>query len=240
MMKIILGSLEKLDLHSIVGHIRVVDSVEQLLNKDNEKGTYFLNLTEENSNAVVRYQENVYIPATSLLSSPKSIGLHIYFDLESYPFYQKVKEMISKEDQPKGVFRFRRTVQHNRKHSLLTGDLYTLSSLFGKPQIIRVKQTDQSVTPSHTIILMNFDGGTMAHIEYTVSDRERIELEWSGIKKIIEFDSDQMVSIQSTRKLTQPLTYSVDAILACAHKVDQELIDRLNDFSRLINGGVYS
>ncbi|MDW0112427.1 hypothetical protein [Sporosarcina saromensis] len=240
MMKIILGGLEKLDFSATAENIRVVESVEQLLKKNNDEITYFSTLTEENSNAVVRNPENVYIPATSLLESHKSLGLHIYFDLESYPFYQKVKEIISKEDQPKGVFRFRRTVQHDRNHSLLTGDLYTLSSLFGKPQDIRVKQTDQSVTPSHTIILMNFGGGTMAHIEYTVSDRERIELEWSGIKKIIEFDSDQMVSIQSTRKPAQPLAYSVDAILACAQKVDQELIDRLNDFSRLIDGGVYS
>ena len=106
----------------------------------------------------------------------------MYFDLENYPFYQKVKEMIGKEDKPKGVLRFRRMVKKDENQSLLAGDLYVLSSLLGEPQDVQVKQTDQSVTPAHTIIMMNFGGGTMAHIEYTVTNQERIELEWSGIK----------------------------------------------------------
>ena len=112
--------------------------------------------------------------------------------------------------------------------------------MLGEPQDIQVKQTAQTVIPAHTIILMDFGGGTMAHIEYTVAKQERIELEWSGIKTILEFDSDQMRPIQQGSKASLPLAYSVDAILASAQKVDQELVNRLNYFSNLINGGAHS
>ena len=48
----------------------------------------------------------VYIPSTGLTTDNKNLGWHVYFDLENYPFYQKAKEIIGKEDKPKGVFRF--------------------------------------------------------------------------------------------------------------------------------------
>ncbi|WP_421102832.1 hypothetical protein ACOKXV_08730, partial [Sporosarcina psychrophila] len=182
----------------------------------------------------------VYIPFTELTADHQMLGWHVYFDLANYSFYQKVKELIGKGDKPKGVFRFRRMVNQYENNSLFTGDLYVLSSLLGEPQRIQVKQTDQTVIPVHTIILMDFGGGTMAHIEYTVTNQERIELEWSGIKTILEFDSDQMRSIQQGSKASLPLAYSVDAILATAQKVDQVLVNRLNYFSNLFNGGAHS
>ena len=160
---------------------------------------YVLAASEEQLKAVENSENEVYIPFTELTDDHQRSRLDVYFDLENYPFYQKVKEMIGKEDKPKGVFRFRRMVKQDENNSLLTGDLYVLSSLLGEPEDIQVKQTDQTVIPAHTIILMDFGGGTMAHIEYTVADQERIELEWSGIKTIIEFDSDQMRPIQARK-----------------------------------------
>ena len=109
--------------------------------------------------------------------------------------------------------------------------------LLGDPKDVQIKQTDQSLTFAHTIIMMNFGGGTMAHIEYTVTDQEQIELEWSGIKNIIEFDSEEVGVIQSGTKGISTLVYTVDAILATAHQLDQTLVDRLNHFNKLIKGG---
>ena len=49
-----------------------------------------------------------------------------------------------------------------------------------------------------------------------------------------------MRPIQQGSKASLPLAYSVDAILASAQKVDQELVNRLNYFSNLFNGGAHS
>ncbi|MFJ7936164.1 hypothetical protein [Sporosarcina sp. NPDC096371] len=233
MTKIIIASLEKIDIRSTLENVRVIESVDQLKNAASDGITYVLATSEEQMKVLESSDHEVYIPAFALTAAHQHMGQYVYFDLESYPFYQKVKEVIGKEQKPKGVLRFRRIVKHGGKRSLLAGDLYVLSSLLGKPQDVQVKQTNLSVTPSHTIIMINFGGGTMAHIEYTVADQEKIELEWSGILQILEFDSEQMKPIQSTFQLR----YSVDAILASARKVNQELIVQLNDYSKLINGG---
>lgn len=239
-MKIVFASLEKLDFRNTVENVILIESVEQLNNTTYEDITYVLPVSEEYMGIIADAGNEVYIPFTELTVDHQSLGWHVYFDLENYPFYQKVKGLIDKEEKPKGVFRFRRMVKQYENNSLLTGDLYVLSSLLGEPQRIQVKQTDQTVIPVHTIILMDFGGGTMAHIEYTVTNQERIELEWSGIKTILEFDSDQMRPIQQGSKASLPLAYSVDAILATAQKVDQVLVNRLNYFSNLFNGGAHS
>lgn len=239
-MKIVFASLEKLDLHNTVGNVSLLESVEQLNNTTNGDTTYVLAVSEERMKAEGISGNEVYIPFTELDDDQQRLGSHVYFDLECYPFYQKVKELIGKEDKPKGVLRYRRMVNQYDNKTVLTGDLYVLSSLLGAPLDIQVKQTDQTVIPAHTIILMDFGGGTMAHVEYTVTERERIELEWSGIKTIIEFDSEQMRQIQQVTKTSLPLDYSVDAILASGQKIDQELVNRLNYFSNLITGGAHS
>ena len=204
-MKIVFASLEKLDLNNTFENVSLLESGEQLKNTTNGDTTYVLAVSGEHMKAEGISGNEVYIPFTELDDDQQRLGSHVYFDLECYPFYQKVKELIGKEDKPKGVLRFRRMVNQYDKKSLLTSDLYVLSSLLGKPLDFQVKQTNQSVIPAHTIILMDFGGGTMAHIEYTVAGQERIELEWSGIKTIIEFDSDQMGSIQQGTKTSLPL-----------------------------------
>ncbi|MBO0588128.1 hypothetical protein [Sporosarcina sp. E16_8] len=239
-LKIVFASIEKLDFRNAFENLTLVESIEQLGNSANEDTTYVLAAVEDQLKAVEDSGHEIYIPSTGLTADNQSLGWHVYFDLENYPFYQKVKEVIGKEDKPKGVFRFRRIVNQYANNLLLTGDLYVLSSLLGELQGIQVKQTNQIMIPEHTIVLMDFGGGTMAHIEYTVAEQERIELEWSGIKTIIEFDSDQMRPIQQGSRTSSQISYSVDAILASAQKVDQELVTRLKYFSNLINGGAHS
>jgi len=239
-MKIVFANLEKLDLRNAFINVSLIESVEQLKDTTNMDAIYVLAVSGEQFKVEGNSGNEVYIPFTELTDDYKNLGWHVYFDLESYPFYRKVKELIGNEDKPKGVLRFRRMVNQDDNRTLLTGDLFVLSSLLGEPQDIQVKQTAQTVIPAHTIILMDFGGGTMAHIEYTVTDRERIELEWSGIKTIIEFDSEQMTPIKHGSKTSLPLAYSVDAILTSAQKIDQELVKRLNYFSNLITGGAHS
>lgn len=238
-MKIVFASLEKLDFKNTLEKVCIVELIEQLKKKPDDYTTYVLATSEEQLKALENRDCKVYVPSDQLVTTHRNQGWYVYFDLENYPFYQKVKEIIRKENSPKGVFRFRRTVKSRENPSILVSDLYVLSSLLGEPQDIQVKQTDSLVQPSHTIIMMNFGDGTMAHVEYTVSNQERIELEWSGIKNIIEFDSKEMNSIRLKDKTSLSLTYSIDTIITTAHKVDEELLDRLNYLNKLINGGAY-
>ena len=236
-MKIVFASLEKLDFRNTVENVILIESVEQLNNTTYEDTTYVLPVSEEYMGIIADAGNEVYIPFTELTVDHQSLGWHVYFDLENYPFYQKVKGLIDKEEKPKGVFRFRRMVKQYENNSLLTGDLYVLSSLLGEPQRIQVKQTDQTVIPVHTIILMDFGGGTMAHIEYTVTNQERIELEWSGIKTILEFDSDQMKPINPNDRTLSPLKYSVDDIVSSAKVIDEKILNRLDYFQKQVGEG---
>lgn len=233
MTQIVLGSLEKFDFNTTMVEVDKVDSVKDLT----EGKVGVVALTEENLTDAKKHTGTAYLPATVV--SDSDIGQsNVYFDLENYPFYQAAKAIISKDAKPKGVFRYRRTVNQEKDNTIFASDLYVLTRLLGKVEDINIKQTDQSVVPSHTIVMINFGGGMMAHIEYTVSDHERIEFEWSGDKNIIEFDSNEMRGIEPGYMTRLPLMYSVDNVLETAHEVDQDLLNLLNHFKDLLNGGV--
>ncbi|MBP1948427.1 hypothetical protein [Virgibacillus litoralis] len=222
---IVFARLDKIDYQATLRTI--VDSVEQQAKQDE---TALLSLSKTKLDAVLNENNNIFIPSTLLDNAAE--GVNVYFDLENYPFFQKIKEVIEKENKPKGVFRLRRIIGNGESKELIAGDLYVLSSLLGETQDIQVKHTNQTVSPCHVIVTVNFGGGTMAHLEYTFSEQdESIELEWSGIKTILEFNSETM-------NPTDPsLVYSVDSIIDTAHPADQSLIKRLNNFSQLVNGG---
>lgn len=236
MTKVVLANTERLDLVSSLAQVNVLDSPSDLSATDETVSV--LSDVSDHLSVLNDDKNEVYIPSTLLTENHiAQENVHVYFDLENFPFYQRAKDIIEQEDKPKGVFRYRRMVTKDEKSSTLIGDLYVLSSLLGDAEDIKIKQTDQSTIPAHTIITVNFGGGTMAHIEYTVSDRERIELEWSGVKNIIEFDSDEMSPIEPIDRTKLPLLYTVDSILETAHQVDQELLEQLNNFTELVNGG---
>lgn len=237
MAKIVLGKLEQLDFRTTLEKVHVIESVGGLTVTKGE--SYVLEHTDHHAEAVRNAEHSVYLPVSALTTGDKNQDVKVYFDLENYPFYQKAQEMIRQEAKPKGVFRFRRTLKQAVNESIIAEDLYVLSSLLGEPEDVQVSQSNQSVLPIHIILMINFGGGTMAHMEYTFTqtDQERIEFEWSGVKNIIEFDSEALKPIQPDHHRNLALIYPVDSILNTAHQVDQELIDRLDHFKKLINGG---
>lgn len=232
MSNIVLSDLKKLDFSTTMTDVEVVESTKNLSGAN----TSVSELSEVDLKEARTSSATVYVPAT-VVSDQDLNKSKVYFDLENYPFYQAAKEIVSKDVKPKGVFRFRRTVNQNKDNTIFATDLVVLTDLLGEPVDINIKQTNQSLVPSHTIVMVNFGGGTMAHIEYTVSDHERIELEWSGDKNIIEFDSNEMRGIKPGNMTRLPLMYSVDTILETAHEVDEELLTSLNRFKDLLNGG---
>src|SRR5690625_4610131 len=237
MTKVVLANPHRLDFVSTLVKTNMLESVEQITTDEEVVSV----LPDESENLTVEnnHETKVYIPSTLLTNDViNKSNVHVYFDLENYPFFQKAKEVIEEGPKSKGVFRFRRMVKQGEDPNILAGDLYVLFSLLGSVEDIKIKQTDQTITPAHTIIMINFSDGAMAHIEYTINDRERIELEWSGVKNIIEFDSDEMSPIQPIDQTKLPLLYTIDSILETAHKPDQSLIDQLQTFEEIVSGGV--
>lgn len=238
MSHVVLANKDKFNTEKKLNEVKFVNSVNQIT----EDGiTYVLNSTEIDTQLHQNQNNNLFIPSTLLEEVEVSEGLKLYFDLEQYPFFQKVKEFITNQQNPKGILRYRRKINKSEGASLIVSDVYVLVSLLGKAQDIHVKRTDAAVIPYHLIVTVNFGEGTMAHLEFTMSnDNELIEFEWSGVKNIIEFSSKEMIPIHPHSSSSLPLYYNVDSILTSAHKVDQDLVDRLEYYSELINGGTKS
>lgn len=235
MTTIVLGRKDKIDFRTTLKEVDVLESVNEV--KSNQTRV-FLEETEENISAIDPQAHDVYMPSHQLTEAQDaSHNIYVYFDLENYPFYQAAKAVIEKKDKPKGVFRYRRMIKAAEEEALFASDLYILTELLGEPEDIKVRRTDPAVIPTHTIVMVNFGGGTMAHIEYTISDEARIEFEWSGTENIIEFDSAAMTPMQPKGHTALPLTYSVDSIVSLARQLDQSLLDQLATYRQRIQGG---
>src|SRR5690625_3279353 len=190
MTKIVLGRKDKIDFRTTLKEVAFLNTVNEI--KDDQTRV-FLEGTEQNIAAMSPQTDDVYIPSHQLTEAQDaSQNIYVYFDLENYPFYQAAQAIIEKKDKPKGVFRYRRMIKEVEEEALFASDLYILTELLGEPRDIKVRKTDAAVIPTHTIVMVNFGGGTMAHIEYTISNEERIEFEWSGTENIIEFDSEEI------------------------------------------------
>lgn len=199
--------------------------------------TVFLSLQKFDKQKHMSEDANLYIPV-GLVDDVKGLKVNVYFDLELYPFFQRIKEVIASEEKPRGVLRMRRTLFQDESESVMFGDLYVLSSLLGEPSEAMLKRTQREVRPCHVILTVDFGGGMMGHLEYTfANEAERIEFEWSGIERIIEFDSNEMTPIKPGGFTALPLSYSVDAILSGAHHVNDTLLRSLNKCRSLLNGG---
>ena len=231
-----MSDIEKIDNPFTVENVTILKSLDEIEDNGKEDTNYVV-ATDEYAKALARKKENIYLPYSLLMEKHRNEQVFVYFELEALSFFQSFTQIVKNETNPRGVFRFRRTINRENNQPLIAGELYVFSTLFGVPKDIHIKKTDSSKAPRHIIIMINFGDGTIAHIEYTVGDQEKIELEWSGIKNIIEFDSDQMKPVIPNDKTLLPLTYSVDAILSSAKVIDDKMIIQLDDFQKLLDGG---
>jgi hypothetical protein len=237
MVIILVENLDKLDTRKTVINTETLTSFDEISENQVENFAYVMKVTEENVRSATQHTERVFLPSTSVMSFDKPIDSYVYFDLESYPFFQKFKKLMEQLQQSKGVLRFRRTMLEDNR-SLVVSDLFVLSAIFGDFESVHIKQSKRQSGTFHMILLVNFGKGIMSHIEYTVANEERIELELSGIKSIVEFNSDHMKPIQPESKTRLPLSYSVDDIIASARKVDDTMMNNLHAIRELIEGKV--
>lgn len=154
-------------------------------------------------------------------------GYKVYFDLAAYPFFQHIHATITAQDEKCGVLRFRRSGENNE----LVGDLFVLTLLFGTMEQVHVTLRELA-GKKHMIVQCKFGENVMAHIEFTTSEQERIEFEFSSPQYILEFDSAEMVP-NSPYKGPQ---YHIDCILKFAVEMDDILLGKLRRIEQMVGG----
>lgn len=224
-MNVILGSFKEVEL----GQASRLYSVENLLEVNSEQGSFIMDATEENLRVLEKSGYDFFLPSGLLKYMNEDSKAKVYFELECYPFYRKIKEVIQNGSKANGVFRFRRMTKEDNLE-IMADDLYVLSLLFGEPKEKQIKRAKRNDT-SHIILMIRFDSGAMAHVEFTVANVERIEMEWSGIKRIVEFDSEEL------KGQLLPLQYNADDLLRSAKKVDAVLIEKVKFYRDILAGG---
>ncbi|MCM3359339.1 hypothetical protein [Psychrobacillus sp. MER TA 171] len=225
-MSIILGDFTEVEL----GQASRLQSVEKLVEINGEQGSFVMDATEKNLRALEKSGYNIFIPADLLSYVNEDSDAKVYFELECYPFYKKIKEVIENGSKANGVFRFRRMVREYNL-DIMAGDLYVLSLLFGEPKVRQIKRSKRDSGISHMILMIRFESGAMAHVEFTIANVERVEVEWSGVKRIVEFDSEEL------NGQLLPLQYNADDVMRSAKKVDAVLIEKVKFYRDFIAGG---
>ena len=181
-------------------------------------------------------KENLYLPVRRLNESAEGMKGFVYFDLALYPFFQEARKIILNSEQLQGVFRLRRTFAHDVNEEQIAGDLFVLEKIFGDAKQIHVKHSRKEKKPYHVIVTVNYGNGTMAHLDYTFNDTFRIEVEWSGIGKIIEFNSSESSPIIPAKSTGVPLAYRVEAIIEHAEAIDTQLVENLSKYKVALKG----
>lgn len=183
---------------------------------------------------LLKGEQQLFLPLELLDSINSWKNRRVYFDLESYAFFEKAKGVIQQALEPKGVFRMRRLVEKLDKHRV-AADVFVLSNLFGNPIDVFIKEAKKSL--QHLIVTINFGNGCMTQLDYTTAKQEYVEMEWSGNGKIIEFSSVEMNPFQPRHFTAAPLTYNADVLMKNSRVIDEELLLQLDVLYERIVGG---
>jgi hypothetical protein len=227
MTNIVLANIERIDFITTTIKVNVVDSIAKL-----GENTVLINLNDVSLTDLKGH--TAFIPATFLQEGNLN-DVKVYHELAQYPFFQQAQSVIQNNGIVKGVFRLRRVVNEAKNTAVIASDLCVLSSLFGDPVFIDVKNSQTNARPNHVIVMIHFAGGVMAHVDYTFSNKESIELEWSGVQQIIEFNSDEMNPFDPGSFTTLPLQYNVDSILRNAEPAEQ-VLPKFQEFLQAVGG----
>lgn len=216
--------------------IKIIKGIEEAADKTK---TYAMDIKYMVLHDMVnKFKGQLFVPIDVALRVKASERVQVYFDLELHPFFQKFKEFMSSKHDQQAVLRFRRMVGVGVDESIMLSDMYVLAKLFGELESIHIKRTKSHSTLRHIILTINFDGRTMAHLEYTFSEeRESIYLEWSGVDCVVEYHSDDMNPISSNIDSIPPLLVDIESIVTQAHRFDHALLSQLEKFQTILNKG---
>ncbi|WP_243355012.1 hypothetical protein [Bacillus litorisediminis] len=232
-MNVVFAQNHRLDDQTGIRHVTFAETPEHLTNEN----TTYVVWSDNQLESYFNKGHQLYIPYSRIKKEHADLDrVFVYFDLESFLFFKKISEEIV--SQSKGVLRFRRLVDRETNSSIITEDLYVLSTVFGVPEEVKVLKSKQQDHPSHVILTVLFDKETLAHLEYTFDAGERIEFEWSGVKTILEFNSEEMNPFLPTDHSSLPIVYTVDSIIEHAHKLSPDFLAEMDRFHVLVKGGV--
>ncbi|RPF54285.1 hypothetical protein [Aquisalibacillus elongatus] len=177
--------------------------------------------------------EVYYLPTERVVENLANHNVYVYHDLSLYAPFQKMKHYIKEETSLKGVFRMRRLLNHVDDPQFVIGaDLFELESLFGKPEKIYLKSTQ-----NHSIVSVRYVDGTMAHVDYTFQTKDYLSIEWSGLKYILEFDQHDMSPFDE-HNYFESFQIDVDHLLNEAYPLERltNYISRLDLAELGVNG----
>jgi hypothetical protein len=157
----------------------------------------------------------IYVPAI-LINSIQGENVKVYHELQQYTFFDSVKEVILQDRERKGIFRLRREINGQKNNLVIASDLCALASIFGTMEKVVVRHSRLGLEPKHIIVMVRYSAGTMAHIDYTFSDKESLALEWSGTRRIIEFNSEEMNPVVPSRYLKATVQVHIVPIIRSA------------------------
>src|SRR5690625_4754835 len=145
--KVVVAHLNQIDWQSTFAETKTVDAAEQIVG-DSE--IFLVDVT--NHSFLSSNEGQTYLPVSALEQHRQTENAYLYNDLELYPFYQEAKSIITQADSRKGVFRLRRVFPEKTNDYYIAYDLLLLEEIFGEPEQIFVKRTDQTKSPQHVIV----------------------------------------------------------------------------------------
>lgn len=172
-------------------------------------------------------KELLLLPFYALDQKNNSSITKVYFELETYAFYQRFKQLFTELETKSGILRYHRKCKQDMELSLLVEDLFVFTSLLGEPEDLFVKRSKTRDGVFHVIVMMHVGDKRMAHIEYTLTDTDAIELEWSGEGVIFEYHSEEMKSLVGDSQIEETFELVEEQLIESAHSMDATLFQKI-------------
>lgn len=238
-MAIVLGNLNKIELGDDDKNMVIIHSEKDIERYKENKAKIMVISKMKNLELFKGSGDKIYIPSTMIKREWKDKA-YVYFELEQYAFFQKLREILTAEMRKKGVLRFRRLVNSELDQSIILSDFYAFSTFFGECEVVQVKRTSNTKGPIHVILAATFSENVLAHLEYTFlpQEKETVALEWSGVKNILELNSNEMDPLLSNEQTNQPLDYSLSSIIKNSHLLNEDLIGKWDQLNQMLFGNL--
>ncbi|WP_077297837.1 hypothetical protein [Virgibacillus pantothenticus] len=239
MQLIIVDHLKKLKLISEGASYKVVDSWEALDSTD-RVDTFFVAHNQIATEAVKK-ADRVIVPSTEAEKFLTAKEMYVYFDLAAYPFFQKLQQIIEADVKKKGVLRLHRATKQQAFFPVCKEDILVCTYLFGEVCNLYVKHSSSS-KQAHTVIMVQFTTGAIAHLEYTTTNYEKLTFDWSGDRMIAEFDSIDMAPIKTTTSpdCSSSLYHTIDTVLSSCKPLNSKLQNKMNNLENQLKKAGWS
>lgn len=189
----------------------------------------------------VKKADRVIAPSTEAEKFLTAKEMYVYFDLAAYPFFQNLQQIIEADVKKKGVLRLHRAMKQQAFFSVCKENILVFTYLFGEVCNLHVKHSNY-FKQAHTIIMVQFTTGAIAHLEYTTTNYEKLTFDWSGDRMIAEFDSNEMAPIKTTASLDSSVSlyHTIDTVLSSCKQLNSTLQNKMNNLENQLKKAGWS